>query len=222
MKGFSHTNPINRREAAQLKSGCTVLKTCPTVPDKKLHNGIFVRRRHWHILRWHCNISEIVHHYWIVCLIRNSYVNILSMHKLHELAEASWALNSVCICLCFQFCFPQQALRNHCSVYLLLKLKSNRTVWYCPMVRSSPLELQAKFLDLWAIGGNMVIHVKWKAVTSLRSPKREPSGSYSVIGGMVQNECGKIDKPEGTALTRAGCALDKMLALERSGNEDPH
>lgn len=43
-----------------------------------------------------------------------------------------------------------------------------------------------------------------------------------MIGGMVQNECGQIDKPEGTVLTRAGCALDKMLGLERSGNEDPH
>lgn len=52
--------------------------------------------------------------------------------------------------------------------------------------------------------------------------KKEPSGSYSVIGGMVQNECSKINKPEGTALIRAGCALDKMLALERSGNKDPH
>lgn len=77
------------------------------------------------------------------------------MHQLQKLARASRALNAICICLGFQFCFPLLALGNHCSVHELLKWKSNRAAWYCPAVHSSLLELQAEPSDLEAMDSNV-------------------------------------------------------------------
>lgn len=82
------------------------------------------------------------------------------MHQLQKLAGASQALNAICMCLGFQFCFPPLAFGYHCSAHVLLKWKSNRTAWYSPAAHSSLLELQAKASDLGSMYSNMFVPIK--------------------------------------------------------------